>query len=95
MTYDCIIRWIPFADYAQMSVIEKALGEIAGALAPRAAAIVAGPPRLRQSALDSGLLVEDQLGFTQTPGVDMLQTILPKARIRADGFLYLLRKTRP
>ena len=94
-TYEIIIRWIPFADYAQASVIEEALDQIAGALAPRAAAIVAGPPHLRQSALDAGLLVEDEIGLTQTPGVHMLQTILPNARIRPDAFLYLLRKTRP
>jgi hypothetical protein len=94
-TYAIILRWIPFADYAQASVIEEALDQIAGALEQRAAAIVAGPPHLRQSALDAGLIVEDQIGFTQTPGVDMLRTILPKARIRADAFLYLLRKTRP
>jgi hypothetical protein len=94
-SYAIIIRWIPFAQYTEVSVVEEALGEIAGALAPSSVAIVAGPPHVGQSALDTGLSVEAGIAFTETPGVSMLRTILPNARIRPDAFLYLLRRTRP
>src|SRR5205085_5470296 len=53
--YDLILRWIPFAQYAQGVAMDQALEEIAKALRNGAIAIVAGPARLEQSATRAGI----------------------------------------
>jgi hypothetical protein len=93
-TYDFILRWIPFAQYEQMAAIEQALEEIAKALSIGGFAIIAGPPDVERLAPAAGLLPEAVNALSETPGVGMLRTILPKARIRPEVILYLLRKVR-
>jgi hypothetical protein len=93
--YDLIFRWISFDQYDNESTLEQTIEHIAAALGPHGFAIVAGPPRLQKPALRAGLFPEDAIPLTETPGVGMLQTILPNVRIRPDVFLYLFSRTRP
>ena len=94
-TYDSVFRWISFDEYDHEPAVELAIKHIANSLESRGFAIVAGPPGLEKSALRVGLFPEAGIALTETPGVGMLRTILPKARIRSDVFLYLFSKTLP
>ena len=93
-TYNFILRWIPFAQYEQAVAVEQALEEIAKALSVAGFAIVAGPRGIEQFAQLAGLFPETKNALSETPGVGMLRTILPKACIRPEVTLYLLRKVR-
>ena len=93
--YDLILRWIPFAQYDQDPAIDRALKEIAKALTMDGFAIVAGSPRVEEAALRVGLSRDAGVPLSETAGVGMLRTVLPKARIRPDAILFLLSKARP
>ena len=94
-TYGVFLRWISFEQYNHEAAIEQAIDYIAAALEPRGCAIIAGPPGVKKAALRAGLFPEAVILLAETPGVRMLRTILPSARIRPDVFLYLFSKTRP
>jgi hypothetical protein len=90
--YDIILRWIPFEQYMLGQTLDQALKEVANALSPAGMAVVAGPPRLEQSAAHAGLTPEAAIQIADTAGVGMLKAILPNARVRSDCMLFLLRK---
>jgi hypothetical protein len=93
-TYDFILRWIPFAQYEQAAAIEQVLEETATALNIGGFAIVAGPKGVEQVAQRVGVFQEAANALSETPGVGMVRTILPKMRIRPEVILYLFRKVR-
>ena len=90
--YELILRWTSFEQYGTRMDLEKGLQETAQALSPGGCSILAGPSELEQPATLLGLRVIASSAISDTLGVSTLRTILPKARIRPDATLYLLKK---
>jgi hypothetical protein len=90
--YGLILRWTPFEQYGAHLDLEKGLRETAQALSPGGCLIMAGPSELERPAARVGLKAIASSAIAETAGVSTLRTILPKARIRPDATLYLLRK---
>lgn len=92
-TYELVLRWIPFDRYQRREDAEQEAKALAGALEPDGSAILVGPSWFGETCAGVRLriLASDPVG--KTPGVRMLNTILPKARINPEAALFLVQKT--
>ncbi|WP_447602536.1 hypothetical protein [Nitrospira sp. Nam80] len=90
--YDLVYEWIPFPQFELPGQIHAAIETLARRIASGGIAFVVGPGALEQVIRLHNLVMESGQAVTELPPFQMHQSILPKARLKANLTLYRIRR---
>jgi hypothetical protein len=90
--YDLIYKWMPFSRLRDMQEVTASVKTVATALQPEGLAFIVGLASMANGLQTLRLRIVEAVSVDQLPTFRMHQSILPKARVKAELMLFQVQK---